>query len=131
MFAHETAEKQTGIVSIPDCEPESFELFLKYIYTGKLEELSFEKAFHLYQTSEKHDVQELKAFCCKFLCDNLTAENFFGVLIIADKYSNPELRFAAQRFFRKNSSGIVSTSEWKLLSKFNGRLSNQLISYVS
>lgn len=126
MFVQETTEKQTGIVSINDCDPESFEQFLHYIYSGKLKEPSYDDAMNLYKISEKYDVMELKHFCSKFLAENLNEKNFFDLMIMADKYNDSILCSAAQKFFNKNSLTILSTSEWKFLLKYNNGLATQL-----
>ena len=47
-FKYDTLERQTGVIIIPDCDPDSFQLFLEYLYCGKLEELSFFSALNLY-----------------------------------------------------------------------------------
>lgn len=83
MFLHETSEKQTGIVTIQDCDPESFGKFLEFLYTGKLEKLLAQEALHLYETSDKYDVRELKTFCVEYLIASLTVENWCDTLIIA------------------------------------------------
>lgn len=127
MFQHETTEKQTGIVNIPDCHPEFFEEFLKFLYCGKLEEPSYRCALQLYEVSDKYDVQELKAFCKEFLMENLTVENLCKVAILSDKYEETDLLSAAQIFFNKNGSDIVETAEWDSLVKTNYRLSKKLL----
>lgn len=131
MFLHETSEKQTGIVNIPDCDPESFEAFLEFLYSGKLEKPSLRSALHLYETSDKYDVQELKTFCSGFLVKDLTIEQFCDVVILADKYDDAELLSAAQCFFNENLSKVFATCEWNDLLNNNRRLANKLLMEMS
>lgn len=127
MFLHETSERQTGIVNIPDCDPESFGEFLEFLYSGKLEKPSPRSALHLYETSDKYNVQELKTFCQEFLMENLTVEHLCDAVIMADKYDDTKLLFATQCFFNKNLSTVFVTPEWNDLLNNNPRLANKLL----
>lgn len=131
MFLHETLEKQTGVVTISDCDPDSFEGFLEFLYTGKFEEPSTRSALYLYETSDKYEVQELKAFCVEYLMENLSVENVCDVVILADKYEEFKLLSAAQDFFNKNLGEIFDTSQWDSLVKNNYRLSKMLLKKMS
>lgn len=126
-FKHDTLERQTGVITIPDCDPVSFEKFLEYLYCGEVEGLSYAGALHLYHTSDKYGVQELKAFCVDYLKECLTVENMFEVIIFADKYSESALFSAVQDFFNKNVSNILVTPAWESLMKTHYHLANQLL----
>lgn len=131
MFQHETSEKQTGIVNIPDCDPETFEEFLEFLYTGKLEKPLPHSTMHLYETSEKYNVQELKALCSEFLIENLTIEILCDAAIVADKYDDAKLLSAVQCFFAKNLSDILVKPQWQCFMKNNLRLANKLLIAMS
>ena len=127
MFQHETSEKHSNIITISDCDMMSFGEFLKFLYCGEMEELFFYNAFHLYQTSDKYDVQELKTFCVKSLADNLTKETFFDVLIIADMHGDATLLGILQDFFNENLNDICDSCAWESLMKSNYRLACRLL----
>lgn len=127
MFKHETSEKQSGIVSIPDCDPESFQEFLEYLYSGYLKNISFRSAFCLYKTADKYDIQELKEFCVEYMEHNLTVENIFDVVALAAEFDEMELGDAAQDFFTRNLGDILVTTGWKTLFKNNFNLANKLL----
>ena len=131
MFQHETLEKQTGSITIPDCDPNSFEQFLEFLYSGKLEKPSTRNAFHLYETSAKYDVQELNEFCSEFLMENLTIENLCDVVILANKYDDTKLLSAAQSFFNENLRKVLLTREWSRFMVDNHRLANELLLEMS
>lgn len=131
MFKHETREKQTGIVNITDCDSDSFEEFLEFLYCGKLEEPSFRSAVDLYETSDQYEVLELKTFCSQYLMDNLTVENVCDVVIMADKYEEINLLDAAQEFFNKHRDEIFDTSEWDSLVRNNYDLSKKMLKGMS
>lgn len=127
MFKHETSEKQSGIVNILDCDPESFQEFLEYLYCGYLEHISFRSAFYLYKTADKYDIQELKEFCVEYMEHNLTVENIFDVVTLAEEYDEKELGDAAEDFFSRNLGDILVTAGWKTLFKNNFNLANKLL----
>lgn len=127
MFQHPMSEKQTGIINIQDCDPDSFEAFLEFLYSGKLEYLSFCSALHLYETSNKYNVEELKEFCRGYIMENLTVENACDAVILADKYDDAQLLSSAQSFFNENYNDVFQTTEWELLMKNNYRLANKLL----
>ena len=126
-FRHDTLEKQTGVINIPDCDPDSFQEFLQYLYCGELELLSFRNALNLYCTSDKYNVQEVKIFCVDYLMRNLTVQNLCEIVVFADKYGETILLTAVQDFFNKNVCEIFETSEWECFLKQNNHLANKLL----
>lgn len=127
MFKHETSEKQSGIVNIPDCDPESFPEFLDYIYSGKLENISVRSAVHVYKTADKYDVQALKKFCVEYMTQNLKIDNFCDIVVLAEEYDEALLFSAAQKFFNRNLRDILASDEWKTLFRKNFTLANNLL----
>lgn len=127
MFKHETSEKQTGIVNIPDCDSDSFQEFLEFLYCGKVENISFRSALHLYKIADKYDVQELKKLCAVYMKHHLNVENVCDVVALADEYDETNLLVAAQTFFIRNLTEIFETAGWKELFKRNFFLANKLL----
>lgn len=127
MFQHDTSEKQTGIITISDCDPDSFHEFLEYLYCGKLEELSWQNALRLYETSEKYNVLELKMYCVEVLVETMTVEAFCDSVSLADKYDDVKLMSGAQDYFNTHPTEIFKTSDWDHLSKNNKHLSDRLL----
>ena len=130
-FKYDTLERQTGVITIPDCDPDSFQEFLEYLYSGKLEELSARSALNLYYTSEKYDVQELKAFCIEYLTQCLTIKTACEIAVLADKYDEEQLFSVTQSFFNKNYVEILLTSEWEHLMNSDSRLANKLLTEMA
>lgn len=127
MFKHETSEKQTGIVKITDCDSDSFQEFLEFLYSGQLENVSFRSALQLYKTADKYNVQELKRFCVEHMEHNLKVENICDVFALAEEYDESELYEAAQDFFNRNIVEIFETLQWKTLLKSNTNLANNIL----
>lgn len=127
MFRHNSLEKQTGIITIPDCDADSFQKFLEFLYSGKLEDISFSTAMHLYKTSEKYDVEELKYFCVEYMEQYLDEDNVCDVMFLADMYDDTKLMAAAHDFFNIYTSKIVATAKWESLIENNFPLANKFI----
>lgn len=131
MFQQDTTEKRTGIVKINDCDADTFQQFLEYLYSGKIEGVSFDIAFQLYNTSAKYNVQELKMFCAKCMIQNLTGQNIYDVVILANKYDEAMLKTEAQEFFNRNVDEILKSNEWGNFLKTNYSLANKLLIAMS
>ena len=126
-FKHDTLEKQTGVITIPDCDPDTFQEFLEYLYSGELQDLSLSSAFSLYYTSNKYDIEEVRTFCVDYLMQSLSVESMCEVAEFADKYDEEQLFKKVQDIFNKNSPKVLLTSGWECLIKRDSRLANKLL----
>lgn len=117
MFHHDMLEKQTGTVTISDCDPEAFQKFLEYLYSGELNAASFHNIYHLYKISDKYDVQDLKSFCTEYMEKCMTEDTICDIAILADMYNEAKLLRAVQTFFNKNAYKIVKNDHWENLMK--------------
>lgn len=115
MFRNEMAEKKTNEVFIEDCDTESFQEFLQYLYTGRIENITFDMAYHLYTTADKYDVQKLKKFCVQYMSRSVTAENVCDIAVLAEELGEMVLLDSAQQFFNENIADIFRTNKWKSL----------------
>lgn len=85
-------------------------------------------AVHLYEISDKYDVQELKTFCREYLIENLRREgDFCDAVIFADRYNESELLSGCQDIFNEYFNDIVKTTEWECLMDNNYRLASKLL----
>ena len=130
MFQHDTSEKQTGIIEVLDCDPESFHEFWQFLYCGKLEDITYSSALNLYVTAEKYNVQELKTFCREYLIAFLTFDSWCDIYVMADLYEDKKLLSAAQEFFHKNLLKIFKTPEWEHFMKENHQMACKLLKEI-
>ena len=65
MFANEMLESRIGRVNITDVSVETFRLFLQFLYTGSLDESSFDE--QLKYCADKYQVKTLNDLCCGLL----------------------------------------------------------------
>lgn len=126
MFQAPMKEATTGVVDIPDCDPQAFKDFLVYLYSGRLEKLS-RHMLELYQIADKYDVQDLKADCCIAVMGNLSVENFCDAVILAKKFNVKAIKLKASDFFNKNYAKIFGTMEWETLMKHYTKLANKML----
>ena len=83
-------ESATNCVQIrPDIEPSTFKAFLRFLYSGVLEEIKFEAVVKLVAAAEKYGVEELKRKCESAIRANLRIANVIDALLIADMHNCP------------------------------------------
>ena len=63
IFTTEMLESKTDQVKIDDIQPDIFEIFLKFLYSGMLTKTSTEKNQQLLYVAEKYQVETLTNIC--------------------------------------------------------------------
>lgn len=126
MFENEMIEKETGFVDISDCNPEAFNDFLLYLYSGEFdpEKCNF---FHLYKIGDKYDVPQLKLTCANFINCSLSVENFCEIYLFGQKFNEEKILTAAQNFFNENFEEVVSLDSWVSMMEDEAQLTNNLL----
>jgi speckle-type POZ protein len=77
-------------VELCDIDGETMYELLRYIYTNQVEDLD-KLAPKLIYAAEKFDITELKSMCAMQLMVQITADNIFEILVLADVYDEKEL----------------------------------------
>ncbi|XP_044743660.1 speckle-type POZ protein-like [Chrysoperla carnea] len=111
MFEHEMEERKQNRVNIVDVNYEILHELLKFIYTGKVENLET-MAGEILAAAEKYALDRLKRLCEKELCANLSTGNAAEILILADLHNANQLKVQAIDFIN-NNSGVKSTTGWR------------------
>lgn len=127
MLNHDMKEKNSGIIEVPDCDPEAMKLFLSYIYTGRVETLDEIHMLGLYYIADKYDMQRLKKICHNFIKKSLLHTNICEVIHLAMNHSDSELLQYATEYFIENALDITVTVEWQSFLKENPTVGNELI----
>lgn len=127
MFKNDTQEKKTGIVNIPDCDPDVFNVFLLYLYSGIIDFENCNNICELYKISDKYDVSELKVICTDFMSKNISVDNFCDIMIIGEQFDEDKLLTEAQDFFNENFEEIVSSKSWESFLGKYFRIANNLL----
>lgn len=88
MLASDMVEGRTGVVTIRDMEPGIFSHLMRYIYSGKLGELTFDSALALHEAADQYAVHRLAKRCSEVLVELLSVDNACTALVIADAHNN-------------------------------------------
>lgn len=89
MFHGEMAEK-TDQIEMPDCDKNSFVQFLTFLYTDSCA-LSMDNVASVFYLGKKYMVPSLIDYCTNYLIKNLTAQNVFSILSLAEQFEEIEL----------------------------------------
>lgn len=127
MLSHDMKEKNSGIIDIPDCDPQAMELFLLYVYCGKVETLDQSTMFGLYYIADKYDLKDLKIECCDFIKKSLSATNTCDAIQLALNHCDTALLESVKEYFMSNVLEIMRTVEWQIFLKDNTIVGNELL----
>ncbi|GBN66479.1 Speckle-type POZ protein [Araneus ventricosus] len=119
LFNNRMKEKVIDCVQIEDLDAETVRRFLLFMYSDCLKDLDLENAKKLYFAGEKYEVFPLKCKCSHFLEKNLCPSNCCDVLILADKYSDSDLKKAAQEYIAQHDKEVLESDQWKSLEETN------------
>lgn len=84
-------EGRTGNIQILEAYANYFQYFIRYLYTALLPELNFKKAKSLYGVGGIYAVKSLMHQCSEYLHYNISTENAFECLVLADAHSDQKL----------------------------------------
>lgn len=113
MFTCEMKEKVTGIISINDCEPDIFRSFIHFLYTGKVDTLSPENVYNLYEVADKYQEDQLKKECLHFMVHIISVDNFCDFAILALRHDEKKLWQNVTEFFCSKAEGIRQSAKWQ------------------
>ena len=86
MFKEGTKEHEENNVIIEDIESDVFEMFLRYLYSGEVNQLD-EKHLDLFAAADKYDVQPLREICIRHMATNISVDNAVDILALAERHS--------------------------------------------
>lgn len=120
-------EKKTHELIIPKCTPESFEVFLHYVYTGNADTISTSNVCNLYDFADRYQVDDLKEKCIKFMKNNLSVETVCDIIASSLRDGESRLLKVAIAFFSKNIKKIIQTGQWLKYMSENPAQANELL----
>ncbi|KAI6220381.1 Speckle-type POZ protein-like isoform X2 [Aphelenchoides fujianensis] len=113
MFKHKWKEQETNAVPIKDFEPEIVEAMLRFMYTGRVENLE-QNARQLFLAADKYDVKLLRDLTVDHLCAKVALENVVEMLEFALEHPALEkLREWALDFAARHYPQLHDREEWK------------------
>lgn len=112
MFFGVMAETSSSI-SIKDVQPEAFKIFLKYMYTDKVELNSLELAFELCYCAKKYMVSLLVEECMKYVQSKISPENACRIYEFARLFDNSIIMDKCMYVIRTNTVIIFREPSWE------------------
>jgi speckle-type POZ protein len=104
MFEHKMLENERSRVEIEDIESDIMLEILRFIYTGKAQNME-KLADALLSAADKYCLERLKVQCEETLCTTIDRDNVADTLILADLHSATQLRQQAIEFINAHSQG--------------------------
>lgn len=116
MFRNDMLEKSSNQVNIKDIDPEAFEVFLRFLYTGQAS-IEAKQAAGIYEACEKYQLPDLKEMCLIIMQENITVEACVETLLVADKFSLHDLRNKTLSFINKNIPKVINSPAWEKMTR--------------
>ena len=118
MFSHDMKEAKNREVKIEDAEPDTVELFLKYLYEADLSLETWDQAFSLMRMADKYNIRSLATHCRKYLSDNLSPDNLVQVSIMAYLHKDDNLKNAAISLMGNVAGPLSNLNNWKTVAEY-------------
>ena len=116
MFSSEMKENIRNQVEMTETDPDVFNEMLRYIYTGKVEDLS-DVAFDLCELANKYDIIGLRTICEQCLVSHLSVENVIHVLELADRHNASFLKNECIAYIDKHFDDVKKTDPFKTVKR--------------
>lgn len=111
MFELDMKESSTNIVDVYDIEPEAFEKFLEYMYTGNTN-VTFTEVVSLLEACEKYQLLDAKQLCLAVLKANISITKAVEILLMADKFKLVSLKRTLLKFINDNAAQVLESDGW-------------------
>lgn len=111
MFEHKMLENERSRVEIEDIDGEIMLEILRFIYTGKTQNMD-KFADALLPAADKYCLERLKVQCEETLCTTIDKDNVADTLILADLHSATQLRQQAIDFINTHTQGKMIEKEF-------------------
>jgi hypothetical protein len=97
MFKEGTKEHEENNVIIEDIESDVFQLFLRYLYSGEVDQLD-EMYLDLFAAADKYDVQPLREICIRHMAENISVDNAEDILALAERHCIEPIKYLVLEF---------------------------------
>ena len=112
MLSSDMKESEENQVILTDISPDTVSDMLSYIYTNSVEEFD-KKARDLVPVAEKYELTDLKSKCSVALIKQIDKESAVELALMADMYSDEDLRKAAVRYIMDNKPHYQQDPAWR------------------
>ena len=129
LFSHtDFTENKTGEVVIPDCDEDTMEMFLKYVYEGALGKTTSEATEALVNIATKYDVRPLVEACVDVFAAHLKEENAIRLVKLCSLYGLDELKIRALNTISDSKTPLKTMVGWEDLEQ-NQKI--EIIDYIA
>lgn len=109
MLESNMMESKVDVIRIGDIEHEIMTELLRFIYTGKVENLVDLPVVHLLAAADMYQIDQLRIMCEAFLADHLSLEKIPLLLQVVDQHVTcTKLRDAIMKFLASNSKEVAA-----------------------
>lgn len=112
MFEHDMVESKSNVVEIADVEHDVLKDMLRFIYSGKVENVE-NAACGLLAAADKYGIEGLKSMCEEVLCDTMSVDNVVDVLVVADRHNIGYLKARALNFIKAHIGDVIESEGFK------------------
>lgn len=112
MMQNVVEKKASCDVIIEDAEPNVFQMFLLFLYTGKDDYIIWQNITDLYKLADKYCVKDIKRVCRNDIKYNISSNNFCEFFYLSLQHNDPELIKMTVQFSLKHSSNTILYENW-------------------
>lgn len=127
MFREETIESQKQLVKLVDVTAEDLKYLIEYLYTGYLKNIENADFVNLLMIADRYNLKGLRHLSQCALAEQLTIENAFYILAMADMYDSNYLKAESLKFIKKNKD-TLKVNTFKDIT--NAELVRELFTYL-
>ncbi|KAF7391566.1 hypothetical protein HZH68_011109 [Vespula germanica] len=118
MFSHEMLENRENTVEIKEVDPNVFEILLKFLYLGEVDEIKVTDSkndllFELMKVADIYQMEDLKTKLAYIATTTINISNVVNHLILADKYNILDLKKSTMLFIQKNHAKVKDTKSYE------------------
>lgn len=126
MFTHDLNIKNRSTIDIKGIKWEILEEFFRFIYTGQFERIE-KIACEILDAAEKFSVSELKTYCEKVMCDNLTEDTAILYLNSAQINNAEKLKWKAVEFIAIRLRDYIEKPEFQSYRILHPEMFNEIV----
>lgn len=109
MLKENTAESQNKYMKMVDVESDDLRHIIYFIYTGTLENLDSCNFINLMMLGDKYDLKGLVELSKHALICQISKDNVFDILTVADLYNCDDLKLAALKYIKQYKVKLESS----------------------
>ncbi|KFM74044.1 Protein roadkill, partial [Stegodyphus mimosarum] len=130
VFTRMFTEGTENRILISDVNQSAAEQLVLFMYTGRINELSYSTASDLYAAADKYAILELKAICRQAIISLLTISTATEALILADTHNDSEMKMRITSYIFSNIKEIKETEKWTVFLKEHSKLGTEVLSFI-